>query len=36
MIMRSTFPSSEAMEQMIAMGMQEGIREATGQMDALV
>jgi uncharacterized protein YndB with AHSA1/START domain len=36
MIMQSTFPSSDAMEQMIAMGMEEGIREAMGQMDALV
>lgn len=36
MVMQSTFPSLEAMEQMIAMGMEEGIREAMGQMDALL
>ncbi len=35
-VMRSTFPSVEAMEQMVAMGMEEGIREAMGQMDALL
>lgn len=32
----SQFPSTEAMEQMVAMGMEEGLREAMGQMDALV
>jgi uncharacterized protein YndB with AHSA1/START domain len=32
----SRFPSIEAMEQMVAMGMEEGIRAAVGQMDALV
>jgi uncharacterized protein YndB with AHSA1/START domain len=32
----SQFPSTEAMAQMIAMGMEEGLREAMGQMDALV
>jgi uncharacterized protein YndB with AHSA1/START domain len=32
----STFPSREAMEQMIAMGMQEGATEAANQMDAIV
>ncbi len=36
MVMESTFPSLEAMEQMVAMGMEEGIREAMGQMDALL
>ena len=36
MTMESTFPSLEAMQQMIDMGMEEGIREAMGQMDALV
>lgn len=32
----STFPSREAMEQMVAMGMDEGMREAMGQMDAIL
>lgn len=32
----SQFPSTEAMAQMVAMGMEEGLREAMGQMDALV
>ncbi len=36
MVMESTFPSLEAMEQMVAMGMEEGIREAMGQIDALL
>ena len=36
MTMESTFPSLDAMQQMIDMGMEEGIREAMGQMDALV
>ena len=30
------FPSAEAMDQLIAMGMEEGIAGAMGQMDALV
>jgi uncharacterized protein YndB with AHSA1/START domain len=29
----STFPSPEAMEQVLAMGMEEGMREALGQID---
>jgi uncharacterized protein YndB with AHSA1/START domain len=29
----STFPSAEALEQMLAMGMDEGMREAMAQMD---
>jgi uncharacterized protein YndB with AHSA1/START domain len=29
----STFPSSEAMEQLVAMGMEEGLAAAMGQMD---
>ena len=29
----TTFPSMEAMEQLLAMGMEEGIRAAAGQMD---
>jgi uncharacterized protein YndB with AHSA1/START domain len=32
----SRFPSLEAMEQMIAMGMEEGLREAMGQIDAIL
>ena len=36
MIMESTFPSLDAMQQMIEMGMEEGIREAMGQIDALL
>jgi hypothetical protein len=30
------FPSSEAMEQMVSMGMEQGIREALGQIDAIL
>ncbi len=36
MMIASTFPSLEAMEQMVAMGMEEGMREALGQIDALL
>jgi uncharacterized protein YndB with AHSA1/START domain len=32
----TTFPSVEAMEQMVAMGMDEGMTEAAGQIDALL
>jgi len=32
----STFPTVQAMEQMIAMGMEEGITAAVGQIDALL
>jgi uncharacterized protein YndB with AHSA1/START domain len=32
----STFPSRQAMEQMIAMGMEEGITAAAGQIDDLL
>jgi uncharacterized protein YndB with AHSA1/START domain len=32
----STFASLEAMEQLVAMGMEEGIRAALGQMDAVL
>ena len=32
----SVFPSIEAMEQLIAMGMDEGMSEAMGQIDALL
>ena len=33
---RSEFPSLEAMEQMIEMGMEEGLREAMGQIEAIL
>ena len=36
MVIRSLFPSVEAMEQLLAMGMEEGMREAMGQIDALL
>lgn len=36
MVMTSTFPSSDAMEQMVNMGMVEGLREAMAQMDTLL
>jgi uncharacterized protein YndB with AHSA1/START domain len=36
MTIRSTFPTSEAMEQLIAMGMEEGITLAVGQIDGLL
>lgn len=36
MTMVSTFESREAMEQVLAMGAEEGIRAAAGQMDAIL
>ncbi|HUG31761.1 MAG TPA: SRPBCC domain-containing protein [Acidimicrobiia bacterium] len=36
MTIESEFPSLEAMEQMIAMGMEEGITAALGQIDTLL
>jgi uncharacterized protein YndB with AHSA1/START domain len=36
MSIQSTFPSTKAMEQMLAMGMQEGFTEAVGQIDAIL
>lgn len=33
---RATFPSLEHMQQLIDMGMEEGLQQAMGQMDALV
>ena len=36
MTIESAFPSTEAMEQMIAMGMEEGITQAVGQIDAIL
>ncbi len=36
MSIESTFPSTEAMEQVLAMGMEQGLREAVGQIDAIL
>jgi uncharacterized protein YndB with AHSA1/START domain len=36
MTIASAFPSVEAMEQMLAMGMEEGMREALGQIDTIL
>jgi uncharacterized protein YndB with AHSA1/START domain len=36
MSIESIFPSTEAMEQVLAMGMEEGITEAVGQIDAIL
>jgi hypothetical protein len=36
MTLVSTFPSTEAMEQVLAMGMEEGIRASLGQIDAIL
>ncbi len=36
MTIRSTFPTLEAMEQTIAMGAEEGMKQALGQIDALL
>jgi uncharacterized protein YndB with AHSA1/START domain len=36
MTIRSTFPSAEAMQQIISMGMEEGMKEALGQIDAIL
>lgn len=36
MSIRNVFPSTEAMEQVLAMGMEEGIRQAVGQIDAIL
>jgi uncharacterized protein YndB with AHSA1/START domain len=36
MIIDSTFPTVEAMEQMLAMGMEQGLTDAVGQIDALL
>ncbi len=35
-IMTSTFPSKEAMAQLVQMGMDEGLKAAVGQIDALL
>ncbi len=36
MTIESTFPSTEALEQMISMGMEEGITEAINQLDGIL
>jgi uncharacterized protein YndB with AHSA1/START domain len=36
MSIESRFPSAEAMEQVIAMGMEEGLTQAVGQIDAIL
>ncbi len=36
MSIESRFPSTEAMEQLVAMGMEEGLKEAVGQIDAIL
>ena len=36
MSIQSRFPSVEAMEQVLAMGMEEGITQAVGQIDAVL
>jgi uncharacterized protein YndB with AHSA1/START domain len=32
----STFPSTKAMEQLLALGMEEGLTQAVGQIDAIL
>lgn len=36
MLIESVFPSAEAMEQVLAMGMEEGLTQAVGQIDAIL
>jgi uncharacterized protein YndB with AHSA1/START domain len=36
MSFESVFPSAEAMEQILAMGMEEGLTQAVGQIDAIL
>jgi uncharacterized protein YndB with AHSA1/START domain len=36
MSIESIFPSAEAMEQILAMGMEEGLKQAVGQIDAIL
>jgi uncharacterized protein YndB with AHSA1/START domain len=36
MSIESIFPSAEAMEQVLAMGMEEGLTQAVGQIDAIL
>jgi uncharacterized protein YndB with AHSA1/START domain len=36
MSIENLFPSAEAMEQVLAMGMEEGLKQAVGQIDAIL
>ena len=36
MTIQNMFPSAEAMEQLVAMGMEEGLKQAVGQIDAIL
>lgn len=36
MVVESEFPSTEAMEQVLAMGAEEGMKQAMGQIDAIL
>jgi hypothetical protein len=36
MSITSTFPEAEAMEQLLAMGMEDGLKQAIGQIDAIL
>jgi uncharacterized protein YndB with AHSA1/START domain len=36
MTILSVFPSAEALEQILAMGAEEGLRQAVGQIDAIL
>ena len=36
MALESGFPCAEAMERILAMGMQEGLTQAVGQIDAIL
>ena len=36
MSIESLFPSTEAMEQVLAMGVEEGLKQAVGQIDAIL
>jgi uncharacterized protein YndB with AHSA1/START domain len=36
MTIESVYPNTEAMEQLLAMGMEEGLKQAVGQIDAIL
>ena len=36
MSIENRFPSTEAMEQLLAMGQEEGMKQALGQIDAIL
>jgi hypothetical protein len=36
MTIQSIFPDAAAMEQLIAMGMEEGLKQAVGQIDTIL